>query len=153
MLDLLARAGKLNKAVELINEMGFEPDGAMWRTLLDGCRAHKNVDLAMHAAEQILKLNPQDAGSYILLSNIYANAEEQREDSLRYHSEKLAVVFGLMNLPKGQTIRIRKNLRICGDCHLFVKLATKLEKRTIVIRDPIRYHHFHDGACSCGDYW
>ncbi|CAI0456729.1 unnamed protein product [Linum tenue] len=63
--------------------------------------------------------------------------EEQREDSLRYHSEKLAVVFGLMS----------------GDCHLFVKLATKLEKRTIVIRDPIRYHHFHDGACSCGDYW
>ncbi|CAL1391561.1 unnamed protein product [Linum trigynum] len=231
MLDLLARAGKLNKAVELINEMGFEPDGAMWRTLLDGCRVHKNVDLAMHAAEQILKLNPQDAGSYILLSNIYANAgrwddaagirkvmnekgikkqpgcswievgkqihtfvlgdeshpqineikiqlesliqrlvragyvpdlnfvmkdlegEEQRGDCLRYHSEKLAVVFGIMNLPKGQTVRIRKNLRICGDCHLFVKLASKLEKRTIVIRDPIRYHHFHDGACSCGDYW
>ncbi|CAN0881037.1 Pentatricopeptide repeat-containing protein At2g03880, mitochondrial [Linum grandiflorum] len=78
---------------------------------------------------------------------------EQREDSLRYHSEKLALVFGLMNFPKGQVIRIRKNLRICGDCHRFVKLVTKLEKRNIVIRDPIRYHHFSDGVCSCGDYW
>uniref|UniRef100_A0A2P2P3F4 Uncharacterized protein MANES_15G113900 n=1 Tax=Rhizophora mucronata TaxID=61149 RepID=A0A2P2P3F4_RHIMU len=78
---------------------------------------------------------------------------EQREDSLRYHSEKLALVFGLMSLSKEQTIRIRKNLRICGDCHLFARFVAKMEHRVIVIRDPIRYHHFQDGVCSCGDYW
>lgn len=78
---------------------------------------------------------------------------EQREDSLRHHSEKLALVFGLMSLSKEQTIRIRKNLRICGDCHLFAKLVAKVEHRIIVIRDPIRYHHFRYGVCSCGDYW
>ncbi|XP_029126260.1 pentatricopeptide repeat-containing protein At2g03880, mitochondrial isoform X2 [Cajanus cajan] len=78
---------------------------------------------------------------------------EQREDSLRYHSEKLAIVFGIMNSPKEKTIRIWKNLKICGDCHIFAKLIAKLEQRHIVIRDPIRYHHFRDGVCSCGDYW
>ncbi|QCD83944.1 structure-specific endonuclease subunit SLX1 [Vigna unguiculata] len=78
---------------------------------------------------------------------------EQREDSLRYHSEKLAIVFGIMSFPKEKTIRIWKNLKICGDCHKFAKLIGKLEQRHIVIRDPIRYHHFRDGVCSCGDYW
>ncbi|KAK7363244.1 hypothetical protein VNO77_05378 [Canavalia gladiata] len=78
---------------------------------------------------------------------------EQREDSLRYHSEKLAIVFGIIFLPKEKTIRIWKNLKICGDCHIFAKLIAKLEQRYIVIRDPIRYHHFRDGVCSCGDYW
>ncbi|KAJ6369094.1 hypothetical protein OIU78_001459 [Salix suchowensis] len=78
---------------------------------------------------------------------------EQMQDSLRYHSEKLAIVYGLMSLPGGQTIRIRKNLRICGDCHLFAKLVAKMEQRIIVIRDPVRYHHFQDGVCSCGDFW
>lgn len=78
---------------------------------------------------------------------------EQRDDSLWYHSEKLAIVFGLMSLSSGSVIRIRKNLRICGDCHTFAKLVVKMECRVIVIRDPIRYHHFQNGVCSCGDYW
>lgn len=78
---------------------------------------------------------------------------EQGEDSLRYHSEKMAIAFGLMSSSKEKTIRIRKNIRICGDCHDFAKLLAKMEQRTIVIRDPIRYHHFQEGMCSCGDYW
>ena len=78
---------------------------------------------------------------------------EQGEDSLRYHSEKLAIAFGMMSFSKEKTIRIWKNIRICGDCHVFAKLLAKKENRIIVIRDPIRYHHFQDGICSCGDYW
>jgi pentatricopeptide repeat protein len=230
MIDLLGRAGRLSEAVDLINEMECEPDAVTWRALLNACRVHRNVDVAIHAAKQILRLDPQDAGTYVLLSNIYANTQrwndvaevrramtnrgikkepgcswievskqihafilgdrshpqireinihlnqliyklmgvgyvpdtnfvlqdlegEQMQDSLRYHSEKLAIVFGLMSLPRGQTIRIRKNLRICGDCHLFTKLLAKMEQRIIVIRDPVRYHHFQDGLCSCGDFW
>lgn len=78
---------------------------------------------------------------------------EQKEDSLRYHSEKLAIAFALMNSLKEKPIRIMKNLRICGDCHTFAKLVTKTEHRIIIIRDAIRFHHFKDGACSCADYW
>ncbi|GLT52349.1 hypothetical protein SLA2020_256970 [Shorea laevis] len=80
-------------------------------------------------------------------------AREQREDSLRYHREKLAIVYGLMSLSRGNAIRIRKNLRIYGDCHTFAKLVAKMENHLIVIRDPIRYHHFKHGVCSCDDYW
>ncbi|KAI7731459.1 hypothetical protein M8C21_026883 [Ambrosia artemisiifolia] len=222
MVDLLGRAGKLNEAVELIHNMEPEPDVVTWRTLLGACRIHRNMDLAAYAAKRVLDLDPDDAGTYILLSNIYVNTHrwedaeqvrkimkgnnvrkepgcswievdkqihafvlrdnshpdideitrrliqyvqrlrevgyvpdtsfvlhdvegEQMEDPLLYHSEKLAIVYGLMALTKGKTIRIRKNLRICGDCHLFAKLLAQMEGRNIVIRDPIRYHHFQGG--------
>ncbi|XP_077209966.1 pentatricopeptide repeat (PPR) superfamily protein isoform X2 [Tasmannia lanceolata] len=78
---------------------------------------------------------------------------EQKEDSLRYHSEKLAIAFGVLNSSREKPVRIMKNLRICGDCHTFAKLVAKVENRNIVIRDPIRFHHFKDGVCSCADYW
>ncbi|KAL7153282.1 hypothetical protein ABFS83_04G156900 [Erythranthe nasuta] len=230
MVDLLGRAGKVKEAIELINKMKCEPDAVTWRTLLGACRVHRKMDLAEYAAKRVLSLDSHDAGTYILLSNIYANTQrwedvenlrksmknvgiqkepgcswieinkhvhafvladkahpeinaiheelnrimsrlkgegyvtdtnfvlqdlegEQMENSLAHHSEKLAIVFGMMSLPKGKTVRIRKNLRICGDCHVFAKLLAKMESRSIVIRDPIRYHHFEGGSCSCGDYW
>ncbi|KAF3789351.1 Pentatricopeptide repeat-containing protein [Nymphaea thermarum] len=43
--------------------------------------------------------------------------EEEKEATLRYHSEKLAIAYGLLNTPPGTTIRVVKNLRVCGDCH------------------------------------
>ncbi|EEC80597.1 hypothetical protein OsI_22944 [Oryza sativa Indica Group] len=80
-------------------------------------------------------------------------ATEQKEDLLKYHSEKLAIAFGTMNAMEGKPIRIMKNLRICGDCHAFAKLVSKSEGKVIIIRDPVRFHHFQDGVCSCNDYW
>ncbi|KAL7117414.1 hypothetical protein ACP275_03G070600 [Erythranthe tilingii] len=79
--------------------------------------------------------------------------EEEKEMTLRVHSEKLAVVFGIMNSAHGATIQVIKNLRTCEDCHTTVKLISKIIDREIVIRDPKRFHHFSKGACSCGDYW
>ncbi|PON75221.1 DYW domain containing protein [Parasponia andersonii] len=75
IIDLLGRAGKLYEAVNLIHEMKCEPDAVTWRALLGACRVHRNVDLAVYAAKQILKLDPADPGTYIMLSNIYANAQ------------------------------------------------------------------------------
>ncbi|KAK9665254.1 hypothetical protein RND81_14G100300 [Saponaria officinalis] len=79
--------------------------------------------------------------------------EEQKENQLLLHSEKLALAFGILNTPNGAPILIMKNLRICGDCHSFVKFVSKVTVRKIVIRDRKRFHHFKDGQCTCGDYW
>ncbi|XP_020110455.1 pentatricopeptide repeat-containing protein At1g04840-like [Ananas comosus] len=80
--------------------------------------------------------------------------EEDKEDSLGCHSEKLALALGLLSAPKGEVvIRIVKNLRVCGDCHSLMKFASELYGREIVLRDLKRFHHFQDGQCSCGDYW
>ncbi|KAL0557889.1 hypothetical protein IC582_006441 [Cucumis melo] len=78
---------------------------------------------------------------------------EHKEYALSTHSEKLAVAFGLMKLPQGATVRVFKNLRICGDCHNAIKFMSKVAGREIVVRDGKRFHHFKYGECSCGNYW
>eukprot|EP01018_Ginkgo_biloba_P007725 Gb_41234 [translate_table: standard] len=79
--------------------------------------------------------------------------EEQKEQILCHHSEKLAITFGLINVPPGTVIRVIKNLRMCGDCHSATKFISKIVEQEILVRDANRYHHFKDGCCSCGDYW
>ncbi|CAL0328081.1 unnamed protein product [Lupinus luteus] len=79
--------------------------------------------------------------------------EEQGEVLIGHHSEKLALVFGVINTSLGTPIRIMKNLRICSDCHNFIKYASQLLGRQIIVRDIHRFHHFKNGSCSCGDYW
>eukprot|EP01018_Ginkgo_biloba_P030408 Gb_26155 [translate_table: standard] len=79
--------------------------------------------------------------------------EEEKEYILCGHSEKLAIAFGLLNTCPGMPILITKNLRVCGDCHIAIKLISKVVGREIFVRDANRFHHFKDGMCSCGDYW
>ena len=69
------------------------------------------------------------------------------------HSEKLAVAFALLNTRPGTEITVMKNLRVCVDCHIFIKLVSKIVNRKFVVRDATRFHHFSDGVCSCNDYW
>lgn len=78
---------------------------------------------------------------------------EDKECHLAIHSEKLAVVFAILNTKHGTPIRITKNLRVCGDCHIAIKLMSKIVSRDIIVRDCNRFHHFSNGICSCGDYW
>ncbi|KAH6834651.1 Tetratricopeptide repeat superfamily protein [Perilla frutescens var. hirtella] len=79
--------------------------------------------------------------------------EEQKIHMLSAHSERLAIVFGIINSPDGTTIRVTKNLRVCVDCHTVTKFMSKILNREIIVRDLVRFHHFKDGECSCGDYW
>ncbi|XP_020571120.1 pentatricopeptide repeat-containing protein At4g21065-like [Phalaenopsis equestris] len=79
--------------------------------------------------------------------------EEDKEDALHWHSEKLAIAFALLRTPPGTRIRIVKNLRVCGDCHSATKFISKVYHREIVVRDRSRFHCFKDGFCSCKDFW
>ncbi|CAN1306584.1 Pentatricopeptide repeat-containing protein At1g34160 [Linum perenne] len=81
--------------------------------------------------------------------------DEEKENALYQHSEKLAVAYGLVcaNDEDGTPIQVIKNLRICGDCHVVMKLVSKMYNREIIVRDRVRFHRFKDGICSCRDYW
>lgn len=82
------------------------------------------------------------------------NVETKSEPyALSYHSEKLAIAFGVLATPPGTTIRVAKDLRICIDCHNFSKILSAVYNRKVVIRDRNRFHHFEEGRCSCNDYW
>lgn len=79
--------------------------------------------------------------------------EEEKEYMISLHSEKLAIAFGLLHTDQGATIRIIKNLRVCRDCHHFMKLISRVYRREIVMRDRNRFHLCKEGTCSCMDYW
>lgn len=79
--------------------------------------------------------------------------DEEKEHFVGCHSEKLAIAFGLISTQANEVIRIVKNLRVCGDCHMAIKLMSKVTGREIVVRDTNRFHCFIDGSCSCNDYW
>lgn len=87
---------------------------------------------------------------YSLLNDL----EQGQKDPTTYiHSEKLAIAFGLLSLSDTIPIRVMKNLRVCNDCHSWIKFVSKISNRSIVVRDSYRFHHFGDGSCSCKDYW
>lgn len=79
--------------------------------------------------------------------------EEEKEQYLLQHSEKLALAYGLISTAKSKPIRIFKNLRVCGDCHTAMKYVSEATGREIVVRDSNRFHHIKGGKCSCNDYW
>ncbi|KAK7279595.1 hypothetical protein RJT34_24648 [Clitoria ternatea] len=80
--------------------------------------------------------------------------EESKVESLRVHSEKLAIGLVLVRsrLEGEKMIRTFKNLRVCGDCHTFIKGLSKVLKIVFVVRNANRFHRFENGLCSCGDY-
>lgn len=103
----------------------------------------EDLDLRMKKAGYVSKTS-------VVLHDV---EEEEKERMVRYHSERLAVAYGIMRVPQGKPIRVIKNLRVCEDCHSAIKCMAKITGRVIILRDNNRFHHFKDGSCSCGDYW
>ncbi|CAN8254906.1 unnamed protein product [Cochlearia groenlandica] len=81
------------------------------------------------------------------------DSEEEKGYALTYHSEKLAIAFGILATPPVTTIRVTKNLRTCVDCHNFAKFVSDVYDRVVIVRDRSRFHHFKGGSCSCNDFW
>uniref|UniRef100_A0A0A9H8S5 DYW domain-containing protein n=1 Tax=Arundo donax TaxID=35708 RepID=A0A0A9H8S5_ARUDO len=230
MVDLYGRAGLLDEAKKVIDEMPMEPDVGVLGALFGACKIHGEVDLGEAIGWRVIELDPQNSGRYVLLANLLAGAgrwedvakvrrlmderdvskeaglsvievdgevcefrcgglchplaeevytmakdmmrriaaegyvpdtrdvlhdiaDEEKETPLLYHSEKLAIAFGLLCSRPGDTMRITKNLRVCRDCHEATKFVSRVFEREIVVRDRNRFHHFKDGKCSCKDYW
>ncbi|XP_028768033.1 pentatricopeptide repeat-containing protein At4g14850 isoform X2 [Neltuma alba] len=231
IVDLLGRSGLVERAYEFIKEMPILPTTSVWGALLGACRMYRKPEIGKIAAENLFKLDPQDSGNHVVLSNMLAAAgrweeativrkemkdvgikkgagyswitvknrvhifrakknnvherndeiqamltelrremreagyapdtnlslfdleEEEKDSEVWYHSEKIALAFGLIALPPGVPIRITKNLRICGDCHSAIKFISRIVGREIIVRDNNRFHCFKHGQCSCKDYW
>ncbi|KAF7144141.1 hypothetical protein RHSIM_Rhsim05G0064600 [Rhododendron simsii] len=77
LIDLLCRAGELEKAWKLVNEMPYKANGrctfSTWGSPLSACYECGNVNLAKLAAQSALELDRQNEGIYVLLSSMYAN--------------------------------------------------------------------------------
>ncbi|CAI0625791.1 unnamed protein product [Linum tenue] len=153
MVDLYGRAGLLDVAFEFIKSMPMKPDGSIWGALISACRIHRNVELGKYASDRLFEVDSENVGYYVLLSNMYDVEDDEKEHILMSHSERLAIAYGIISTPPKSSLRIFKNLRVCGDCHSAIKCISDITGREIVVRDSNRFHHFKDGSCSCGDYW
>ncbi|XP_052194771.1 pentatricopeptide repeat-containing protein At1g08070, chloroplastic-like isoform X2 [Diospyros lotus] len=74
VIDLLGRAGKLCDAYSLVNSMPLFPSFDVYCALLSACKVHGEIELAIEISEKLFGLEPNDAGYYALLSNMYASA-------------------------------------------------------------------------------
>ncbi|XP_058079614.1 pentatricopeptide repeat-containing protein At5g56310-like [Magnolia sinica] len=111
MVDLLARAGYLQEAQDLVREMPFEANGAIWGALLAASRIHGNVELGERALRHLIEVEPHNSGNYTLLSNIYA-AHEKWNDVGKLR--KLMRDRGVKKMPGGSSIEVN------GTVHEFI---------------------------------
>ncbi|KAE9607568.1 hypothetical protein Lal_00026696 [Lupinus albus] len=117
-------------------------------------RTHPEVERIYAKLNHLISILQQigyNPDTNIVLHNV---GEEEKLRSISYHSEKLALAFALIRKPSVVApIRIIKNIRVCDDCHAFMKFASITIGQQIVLRDSNRFHHFFGGSCSCKDHW
>ncbi|KAJ0980038.1 hypothetical protein J5N97_015512 [Dioscorea zingiberensis] len=162
LITMYAKCGCLNDAQRAFDESRDHVNVVSWTAMIAAFQQHGRVHDQSHGQtkeiyEMLAKLQELVRHEGYVADTQYAvndvGDEECKEQRLLYHSERLALAFGLINLPENAPIRIKKNLRTCGDCHAFMKLISRIVCREIVLRDTKRFHHFFDGSCSCRDYW
>ncbi|EFJ33160.1 hypothetical protein SELMODRAFT_84002 [Selaginella moellendorffii] len=68
LLDLLARAGRIDEAADLIAHMPFEPPVLAWTILLGAYNAMGQQ--GSNAVERSMELEPENSAHYVLLSNL-----------------------------------------------------------------------------------
>ncbi|EPS57626.1 hypothetical protein M569_17191, partial [Genlisea aurea] len=130
-----------------------ETKGGRVHVFVAGDRNHPQIEKIYGYLEELSARLREEGYVARVDSVVHDVDEEEKGIVVRVHSEKLAVVFGVMNSAPGTTVQVLKNLRTCEDCHVTMKLISKVTQREIVVRDPKRFHHFRQGDCSCGDYW
>ncbi|KAJ7956679.1 Pentatricopeptide repeat-containing protein [Quillaja saponaria] len=76
MVDMLGRAGLLDEAEELAGQIPGGPGLSVLQSLLGSCRIHGNMEMAERAADSLKEMVPMESGSYVVMSNLYAEKGE-----------------------------------------------------------------------------
>ncbi|CAJ2652253.1 unnamed protein product [Trifolium pratense] len=163
LLNTYASAGTFNEVSKVKNIMKEEKVEKLkdwsWISIKDRVysfetndKAHIESSLVNKSLEDLL-VKAKNLGYEMLESVEICDKEEDEKTSSPsiYHSEKLAITFGLENLPNSSPIRVVKNTLMCRDCHNFMKYISTLTSREIIVKDSKRLHKFVNGQCSCGN--
>ncbi|OEL27474.1 Pentatricopeptide repeat-containing protein [Dichanthelium oligosanthes] len=109
VIDLLARAGRLSEAAKFVDQMPFEPDIIMWKTLLAASKTHNNVEMGKRAAEGILNIDPSHSAAYVLLCSIYASSGNWNEFA---RLKKAMRSCGVQKSPGKSWIKLKGELKV-----------------------------------------
>lgn len=119
---------------------------------LCGDKSHKQTKKIYKKVDNLM-VEISKHGYVVEKETLLPDVDEEEQRAIKYHSEKLAIAFGIINTPDWLPLQITQSHRVCGDCHNAIKLITLVTGREIVLRDASRFHHFKNGSCSCGNYW
>ncbi|TYI40984.1 hypothetical protein ES332_A02G202400v1 [Gossypium tomentosum] len=163
--NIYASAGQWNDVLmvrKMMRERGLRKNpGCSWletkkgviQEFFSGDMSHPRYGEMKQVLEDLLNRLKAIGYQPNMNSIAYDVSDEEKRRILITHSEKLALAFGLLDINADFPIRIMKNIRMCEDCHSFLCAVSQITRRVIIVRDNLRFHHFHDGKCSCGNFW
>ncbi|KAL5199968.1 hypothetical protein ABZP36_021171 [Zizania latifolia] len=73
MIDVLARAGNLEEALEFIHSMPMKAGISVWASFLHGCYLHSRLEFGEEAIKKMMMLHPETPDLYVLISNLYTS--------------------------------------------------------------------------------
>ncbi|GAB2277587.1 hypothetical protein Dimus_012296 [Dionaea muscipula] len=94
LVDLLVRSGRLELAMRIIKTMPMKPGRSIWGSVLGACNGEEEntLEIARLASSELLKLEPEKEGGYVVLSNIYASCGKWKySDEVRETMESRGV--------------------------------------------------------------
>ncbi|KAB2631384.1 pentatricopeptide repeat-containing protein [Pyrus ussuriensis x Pyrus communis] len=167
--DLLGRAGRVEEAFEFIKKMRFEATADIWGSLLGACRVHSNIDIGEFVGFQLLQIEPENAGNYVILSNLYAStgrwedARIIRELMLErvvirepgrswIEFDQILHTFHASNCSQ-ERIPHEKLVLAFGMIATPERVPVTFRFVQMCMRDKNRFNHIVGGMCSCRDYW
>ncbi|KAK9269169.1 hypothetical protein L1049_000938 [Liquidambar formosana] len=106
MVDLLGRAGLLNEAEDLIENIPNENNEIvvpLYGALLSACRIHGNVDMGERVAKRLVGIESGDSSVHTLLANIYASADRWEDVTKVRRKMK---VLGVRKVPGCSSIEV-----------------------------------------------
>lgn len=74
LVDVLARAGHLKEAENVILAMPIISDAIVWGALLNGCRIHRDMERGKRIGKIIAELEPNHVGCGLLLANMFSDS-------------------------------------------------------------------------------
>ncbi|KAH0459638.1 hypothetical protein IEQ34_012452 [Dendrobium chrysotoxum] len=141
--NVYAKAGKWNDVIDVrksMNEKSMRKDPGwsavevnkvIYSFIASDMRSNVQEEALMKLEEIMSRLRME--GYFPQLANVLHDIEEEeKENAIVRHSEKLAVAFGIARICEEEVIRIVKNLRVCRDCHDVMKLISKQLVRTYI---------------------
>ncbi|KAL7592192.1 hypothetical protein Lser_V15G31926 [Lactuca serriola] len=73
LVDILGRAGQLDKALKVVDQMPHDMrDVAVLGALLGACKLHGDDVLASEIGQKVIDFEPNESGGYVLLANVFA---------------------------------------------------------------------------------
>ncbi|KAL1829077.1 hypothetical protein ACET3Z_007489 [Daucus carota] len=152
LVDILGRANLLEEAAKVISDMRIEPGPTVWGSLLGSCRIHCNVEFAEMACKRLFQLEPENAGNYVLMAEIYADAGMWDEVK---RVKNLLEMQGIQKLSGCSWIEVKRKIYSFSSADelnpqneqihaLLLKLSTEMKEMGYVPQTKVVLYHLDE---------